>query len=505
MALQPILIAGQWRPANAASTFHAHNPATGEPFPEEYPVSAWADCDAALNAASEAAAALRSVPPAQLAKFLTRYAERLEARKSELVEIAHAETALAKSPRLADAELPRTTDQLRQAAAAALDGAWALPTIDSKLNIRSVLAPIGPVLTIGPNNFPFAFNGVAGGDFAAAIAAGNPVIAKAHPCHPRTSQLMAEEALAAVTESGLPSATVQKIYRTSREDGLRMAADKRLGAVGFTGSREAGMKLKAAADAVGKPVYLEMSSINPVLILPGALSERGEKISDEFGASCLMGCGQFCTSPGLVIVFAGADADKFIAGVKAKLEGTATATLLSWGVAQSLASGVQTLRAAGAELVTGGTKLAGNKFANTLLRATAEQFLASPEQLQTECFGNASLIVTARDESEVQQVISHLEGNLTGTIYSDSRGADDALYERLSPPLRQRVGRLLNDKMPTGVAVSPAMNHGGPFPATGHPGFTAVGVPAAMRRFAMLQCYDNVRPHRLPPALRDRA
>ena len=272
-----------------------------------------------------------------------------------------------------------------------------------KLNIRSMLAPIGPVLAIGPNNFPFAFNGVAGGDFAAAIAAGNPVIAKAHPCHPRTSRLMAEEALAAVKESGLPPATVQMIYRTSREDGLRMVADRRLGAIGFTGSRAAGMQLKAAADAVGKPVYLEMSSINPVLILPGALAERGEKLAEELGSSCLMGSGQFCTSPGLVIVFAGADADRFIAGVKAKLEGTPAATLLSSGVAQTLDGGVQTLKAAGAEVVTGGTPLAGNKFANTLLRVSGEQFLASPEKLQTEVFGNASLVVTARDEQEIRK------------------------------------------------------------------------------------------------------
>jgi NADP-dependent aldehyde dehydrogenase len=135
---------------------------------------------------------------------------------------------------------------------------------------------------------------------------------------------------------------------------------------------------------------------------------------------------------------------------------------------------------------------------------SGEQFLSSPEKLQTEMFGNASLIVVVRDAAQAAEILSHLEGNLTGAIYSDTHGADDALYEKLSPPLRQRVGRLLNDKMPTGVAVTAAMNHGGPFPATGHPGFTAVGFPASMRRFAMLQCYDNVRPHRLPPALRDK-
>ena len=503
MPNQPILIAGAWRAATVSANFSAENPATGEKLTEIFPVSTWADCDVALHAAAAAASELRNFSPAQIAAFLTRYAERLEARKVELVETAHAETALPRAPRLAEVELPRTSNQLRQAAAAALEGSWALPTIDAKLNLRSLLAPLGPVFCIGPNNFPFAYNGVAGGDFAAAIAVGNPVIAKAHPCHPLTTKLLAEEAFAALGETGLPLATVQMLYHLSAEDGLRLVADKRLGAVGFTGSRAAGMKLKAAAEAVGKPAYLEMSSLNPVLILPGALAERGEKILEEFTASCLLASGQFCTSPGLVILFAGADAEKFIAGVKAKLEVTAPAFLLSGGVAQNLAAGVDKLKAAGAEIVAGGFPLPGNKFANTLLRVSGEKFLTAPETLQTEVFGNASLIVTARDPMQAAEILSHLEGNLTGSIYSDTGGADDAAYEKLSPLLRMRVGRLLNDKMPTGVAVSAAMNHGGPFPATGHPGFTAVGFPAAMRRFAMLQCFDSVRPHRLPPALRD--
>ena len=504
MSTQPVLIAGQWRPAQASGTFHAENPANGERLSGEYPVSTWADCDTALNAAAEAARILRATTPEQIAKFLTRFAERIEARKSEIVETAHAETALPKSPRLMEVELPRTTGQSRQAAAAALEGSWALPTIDTKLNIRSVLGPLGPVLVFGPNNFPFAYNGVAGGDFAAAIAAGNPVIAKAHPCHPNTTRLLAEEALAALGESGLPPATVQMIYNIAPEDGLRWVADPRLGAVGFTGSRAAGMKLKAAADAVGKPIYLEMSSLNPVVILPGALAERGAKIMEEFTGSCLMASGQFCTSPGLTILFASNEAEQFIAGVKAKLEGTTPPTLLSSGVARNLAASVKTLQAAGAELVTGGLPLTGNRFANTLLRVSGEKFLSSPEKLQTEAFGNASLAVVVRDAGEAAAVINHLEGNLTGGIYSDAGGSDDALYGKLAPLLRTRVDRLLNDKMPTGVAVSPAMNHGGPFPATGHPGFTAVGIPASLRRFAALHCYDNVRPARLPDALQNK-
>jgi NADP-dependent aldehyde dehydrogenase len=504
MPTQPVLIASQWRAAKAGGTFQAENPATGEKLPGEFPVSAWADCNDALNAAAEAAAFLRTLPPEQIAQFLTRFAERIEARKSELVESAHAETALPKAPRLADVELPRTTNQLRLAAAAVLEGSWALPTIDSKSNIRSVLGPLGPVLVFGPNNFPFAYNGIAGGDFAAAIAAGNPVIAKAHPCHPNTSRLLAEEAIAAVRETGLPGATVQMIYNLAPEDGLRFVADRRLGAVGFTGSRAAGLKLKSAADAVGKPFYAELSSLNPVIILPGALAERGAKIVEDFTGSCLMANGQFCTSPGLTILVASDAAEQFIAGVKAKLESSMPGTLLSSGVGKNLAASVKTLQTAGAELVTGGSALAGNKFANTLLRVSGEQFLAEPEKLQTEAFGNTSLFVVARDAAQAAAVLERLEGNLTGCFYSDTTGSDDALYEKLFPLVRSRVGRLLNDKMPTGVAVSPAMNHGGPFPATGHPGFTAVGIPASLRRFAALHCYDNVRPSRLPAALRDK-
>ena len=264
------------------------------------------------------------------------------------------------------------------------------------------------------------------------------------------------------------------------------------------------MKLKAAADAVGKPIYLEMSSINPVVILPGALAERGDKLAEEFAGSCLLGNGQFCTSPGLVILLSGEATERFATGVKAKLEATTPSALLSSGVARSLAASVKALTDAGAQLVTGGSSLAVNRFANTLLRVNGDAFLASPEKLQTEAFGNASMLVEARDASQVTRILEHLEGNLTGAIYSDSKGSDDALYEQLAPLLRARVGRLLNDKMPTGVAVSTAMNHGGPFPATGHPGFTSVGLPAAMRRFAALHCFDNVRSHRLPLPLRDK-
>ncbi len=514
MTMRPVLIDGAWRAAKSAGSFRAENPATREPLADEYPVSAWADCDAALAAAVAAHEALRLVPAESIAKFLERFAERIEARAAEIVEMAHLETAYPKSPRLADVESPRTTNQLRQAAAAARDGSWQRVTIDSKANIRARHASIGPVCVFGPNNFPLAFGSASGGDFAAAIAAGNPVIAKANSSHPGTTQLFAEEAQAAVADVGLPRATVQLLYRTSHADGERLVADPRVGATGYTGSRSAGLKLKAAADKVGKPIYLELSSVNPVVMLPGALAERREQIVGEFMTSCLMGTGQFCTNPGLVILLDGGESQAFIADVAAKFAAAPVGTLLSSGVGKSLAAGIEKLRRGGAEVLSGGDGSGGGSgggaggggycCANTLLRTTAAKFTADSETWQTELFGNASLFVVAKNPDEVAAVLDHLEGNLTGCIYSDTKGGDDALYDQLAPRMRPHVGRLLNDKMPTGVAVSPAMNHGGPHPATGHSGFTAVGIPASLWRFTVLECYDNVRGHRLPAALRDK-
>ncbi len=502
---RPVLIAGAWRAAAAAGTFQAENPATREKLADEYPISSWADCEAALTAAASAAKVLRQASGSQLAEFLEVFAAGIESRAAELVEMAHTESALPVSPRLKDVELPRTTGQLRQAAKAARDGSWRHAILDTGAGIRACYAALGPVCVFGPNNFPFAFNSIAGGDFAAAIAAGNPVIAKANSSHPGTTRLLAEQALLAEQEARMPSGTVQLIYRTSHADGEKLVADPRVGATGYTGSRSAGLKLKAAADAAGKPIYLELSSINPVVILPGAIAERGDKIAEEFTGSCLMGTGQFCTNPGLVLLLAGDKTSSFVEKLVQQFNAAAVGTLLSASVAKNLGEAVGKLKSSGAqELTAGKGEGRGYCHANTLLQVQGEKFLADPELWQTEAFGNASLIVVAKNAAQAAQIVDSLEGNLTGCIYSDTSGSDDNLYDQLAPLLRFKVGRLLNDKMPTGVAVSPAMNHGGPYPATGHPGFTAVGIPAAMLRFAMLHCYDNVRPERLPDILQDK-
>ncbi|MDA7980661.1 MAG: aldehyde dehydrogenase (NADP(+)) [Pirellulales bacterium] len=506
MPIQPVLINGQWRTANHSGTFQAANPASGEKLADEYPISTWGDIDEALNASQQAFEALRQAPHEKIAVFLERFADLIEARSAELVELANRETALPSKPRLADVELPRTTGQLRQAAAAARSSGWARPTIDTGLDIRSCLEPIGPVCVFGPNNFPFAFGSASGGDFAAAIAAGNPVIAKANSSHPGTTRIFAEQALAALEESQLPKATVQLLYRTSHEDGERMVADPRVAATGYTGSRGAGLALKAAADQAGKPIYLELSSINPVVILPGALQERGTELVDEFTTSCLMGTGQFCTNPGLVVTLDDDLSRSFASKVAAAFDSAAAGTLLSQGVQHSLAGGVDRLLSLGAERMTEKTACedaSGFRCPNTVLSATGQQFLADADGFQTELFGNASLFLFCEDETQMANVLQALEGNLTGCVYSAKNGVDDETYGRIAPLLRARVGRLLNDKMPTGVAVTAAMNHGGPYPATGHSGFTAVGMPRSIERFATLACYDNVRPDRLPDILRD--
>jgi NADP-dependent aldehyde dehydrogenase len=505
MNIEKVLINGAWAESEGRETFQAVDPQSGQPLPGTFPVSPWGEIDRAVRAASEAAWRVRGWSGDRFAAFLDAFAGRLEKRADELIATAHVETALAIEPRLKTVELPRTVNQLRQAAAAALNGSWVQATIDTKANIRSMYAPIGPVVVFGPNNFPFAFNGAAGGDFAAAVAAGNPVIAKGHTSHPGTSRRLAEEAHQAALESDLPAGFVQLIYRTSHTDGERLVSHPLTGATGYTGSRQAGLRLKEAADRAGKPIYLELSSINPVFILPGALEERLEDVAQEFTTSCLMGTGQFCTNPGLVVLIGNANTEKFVAAVQQRFAQAPAGTLLSDGVRRNLVESVQKLTTAGARLLAGGHAQSGSavRCENTLLRVDGSTFLAHADALQTEAFGNESLFVVASDADQLLQIAARLEGNLTGCLYSHREGHDDALYDRLAPVLRIRVGRLLNDKMPTGVAVSPAMNHGGPFPATGHPGFTAVGIPASLRRFAALECYDNVRPHRLPPALRD--
>lgn len=503
-AVEPVLINGEWRQANARGDFGAVDPSTGRSLPERFPVSEMADVEAALDAGVAAARELREAQPGAIGDFLDAFGEGLIDRREVLVASAATETGLPAEPRLNSVELPRTADQMHQAAAAVRDRSWTMATIDTAAGIRSMFRPLGkPVAVFGPNNFPFAFNSVSGGDFVAAIAAGNPVIGKAHSSHPMTTKLLAEVASEAGNATGMPRALVQLIYRLAHADGEALAGHPKLGAIGFTGGRRGGLSLKGPADEAGVPIYLEMSSVNPVFLLQGALEERGDEIASEFVGSCTLGAGQFCTNPGLVIVPTSREGDAFVEATISMFTARDPGTLL--GGPDHIAAAVDTLVAAGAEVLVGGSVVDGDafRFANTILTVSAAAFVDDPDSLQTEAFGPVSLIVTARDATEMAAIAGVLEGNLTGGIYSASSSVDDDAYAVIEPELRQHIGRLLNDKMPTGVAVSPAMNHGGPYPSTGHPGFTAVGIPSSIHRFAALHSYDNVADHRLPTELRD--
>ena len=311
-------------------------------------------------------------------------------------------------------------------------------------------------------------------------------------------------------ETGMPSAMIQLIYRTSHEDGYKLVAHHRLAGTGYTGARWTGIKLMEAAHKAGNQFFAELSSVNPVFMLPGALRERGAELSEDFVVSNLLGTGQFCTNPGIVVLVKGDDAETFIADTKTKFEAAPVGTLLGPSAASSFGEGVDMLIKAGADTVTGSTPGGGKGccYHNTLLRTTGAAFIANPDGesgFQTEIFGNGALIVVADSTDELVGICSAFEGNLTGCIYSATNGSDDAAYWQIAPELRTKVGRLLNDKMPTGVAVSPAMNHGGPFPATGSPQFTAVGIPGSITRWTSLWSYDAVRPERLPPALQDKS
>lgn len=496
---RPILLDGIWTNGAGSDTFEGRSPATGAHL-GTFPVSGWSDVDAMLDASERAYRGLVDHPEAAAA-FLERFASRIDGRADELAACATAETALPTHPRLIDVEIPRTTSQLRQAAEAARTRSWVRPVINAQHRIASMLRPIpGAVVVFGPNNFPFAFNGIAGGDFAAAIASGHPVIAKANPGHPLTTEMLAVEALAAVDEVGLHPATVQMLYRTSHADGARLVGDTRVAASAYTGSKAGGLALKAAADAAGKPIFLEMSSINPVVLLPGVWPERGEELVEELVGSMLLGVGQFCTSPGLILSFTRSNGE--LLSVLAQRVGTApVGTLLAEKVQTDLERTRSTWLDAGAREVaraqSGGQ---GCSFPNTLMATDASTFIEHHAALQTEAFGNMSLFVDVPDLESLLHCISCLEGSLTASVFSAIDG-DDEIYDAVAPRLAERAGRLLNDKAPTGVAVVSAMNHGGPYPATGHPGFTAVGIPASITRFGMLQCFDNVRPHRLPVEL----
>ena len=503
----PVLISGTWRQAEMIQYFSAINPMTKVQIDEFYPVSSKQDIFETIKSAAIASRELLNISPSKRADFLEKFADRIENRKEEIVKMANQETGYAIEPRLLNVELPRMTDQLRKVACAVREHSWTMPVIDTGVNIRSLNQSLeGGIAIFSPNNFPLVFNSVGGSDFAGAIGAGNSVICKGNPSHPGTTRLLAEEAHEAIKETGMPLNTFQLIYHMEESIGLILAGSPDIGAIAYTGSRKCGMTLKASAEKTGNPIYLEMSSANPVLILPDAIKKRDSQIAEELVKSCTLGTGQFCTKPGLVLVFKDQIADEFIDKVKKLMEETPDGVLLSESVMIKLDENVGHLREAGARPLTGASRneaSPGYSYKNTLLTIEGSQFIEKSSDFQIEAFGPQTMIVIMENVEQAEKIIELLEGNLTGTIYSETSEEDKLLYERLVPLLTRKVGRITNDKMPTDVAVVTSMNHGGPYPATGHPAFSSVGIPFSMQRFSMRKCFDGVSDERLPVAIQN--
>lgn len=503
----PILIAGSWAEDPSSETFSATNPATGEKLEGAYPVSSRQTLERMARCSAEAASELNTIDPRRFAAFLDSHASLIDERRKSIAEMAHLETGLEISPRLMESEMDRTIDQLSQAAGCVRSGEWVSARIDTEKNLRSMYEPLGGgVLTIGPNNFPLAYNAIAGGDFAAAIAARNPIIAKGHPLHPGTTRLLAECAHEAAKSTGMPDGTVQMFYHCTPEDGLSLIRMPEVSAFGFTGSQKAGLAMKEATDETGTPAYLELSSINPMFLLPGAVGTRGGDIGQSIADSMLAASGQQCTCPGLIVLMESEESEAMIARLTQQLSEAEPQVMLSHDGVDSLHDAVQHNIEQGAERVIGGKPMPGDaaRYEHTLLRVSASRFLENHQELQTEMFGVAALLVVCDNDDQFVEVARKLEGNLTGTIHHDGSEQDRALHDLLVRVLRLRVGRLIHNGVPTGVSVNAATVHGGPYPATGHPGFTAVGMPTAIHRFAALRCYDQVDEWALPPELRDK-
>jgi NADP-dependent aldehyde dehydrogenase len=502
MSDQSILVAGGWRPAAAVDSYRALNPSTGAPHPAVWPVSGWSDVDAALDAAVAAAHDLAVLPPARIASFLEGYAARLEACGGDLVDAAHAETGLPRSPRLADVELPRMLDQLRQAAAAARAETWRMPMIDRAKNIRSAAFGLGPIVVLPPANFPLAFGAITGGDFAAAIAAGNPVIAKAHRGHPGVSMVAARHVREAVREAGLPPATVQLLHGIGRGDGERLVADPRVGGSAFTGSEAAGRRLFAAAATAGKVMWVEMGSLNPAVLLPHALAERGDEIAAELTTSVTGSAGQLCTKPGIVFLIDDAAGGHFVSAAVSRFKAVGPQVLLTASGRGQLDEAVALLAQAGARLLVDGPAAAGPCCRSpSLLDVTATAFCAAPQAFLVEAFGNATLLVRCGSLDELCRAVAHVQGTLAASLYA--AGGDAEAARAVRPLLVARAGRLVENRMPTGLAVTAPMQHGGPWPSAGPPFFSAVGMPWTLLRFARRICFDNCPHDALPPCLHD--
>ncbi|WP_087017235.1 aldehyde dehydrogenase (NADP(+)) [Thaumasiovibrio subtropicus] len=452
----------------------------------------------------------RKTSASQRAQFLNAIGKAIMALGDTLILRAMAETGLPQA-RL-EGERGRTVGQLAMFADSLQRGLTTVPRLDSAMPERTPLPradlrlghiPLGPVAIFGASNFPLAFS-VAGGDTASALAAGCPVIVKAHSAHPGTSELIAHAILSAASETEMPDGVFSLLFDSHRDIGQGLVAHPLIKAVGFTGSRAGGTALMQLAQQRPEPipVYAEMSSINPVCLMPDALASRGTQLVDGFCTSLQMGAGQFCTNPGLVIGFDSPELERFTEQTAEKLNQTTSQTMLTPGIHSAYEAGVgKWIQSPQVAMVAEGERNEKpNQCTPYLFSTTADAFLAD-QALREEVFGAASLVVKCRDMTQFIAVIHALDGQLTATLHCGEHDAP-ADVQAILDELELKVGRVLFNGFPTGVEVCYAMVHGGPFPATSDARTTSVGA-TAIERFLRPVCYQDVPNDFLPEALRD--
>ncbi|WP_228717283.1 aldehyde dehydrogenase (NADP(+)) [Allosaccharopolyspora coralli] len=493
----------------SGAKIRAVDPGTGEELEPAFAYGSDEDVDRACEAAREAFGSYRALDPARRARFLERIADNIDAVGVALLERAHAESGLPMG-RLTG-ERARTTGQLRMFATLLREDGVEHPRIDPaqpdrtpapRADIRQRRVPLGPVAVFGASNFPLAFS-VGGGDTASALAAGCPVVVKAHDAHPGTSELVARAVSAAVADEGLPAGTFSLLFGSGPGLGVRLVMDPRIQAVGFTGSRSGGLSLLAAAQARPRPipVFAEMSSTNPVFLLPGALAERAEEIADAFVGSLTAGAGQFCTNPGLVVAVDGPDLRRFLDTSAAAVGESAPATMLTPAIAAAYEQGLSALAAHPAvEVLARGAETELPHRCRSALLATDADSFTTDSALQHEVFGSSSLVIRCRDQEQVRKVAAHVEGQLTATVHASESDRSEA--GTLLESLELTAGRILFNGWPTGVEVGHAMVHGGPFPATSDSRTTSVGT-LAVDRFLRPVAYQDVPAELLPSSVRD--
>jgi len=513
MQLTGLSFIGSQRGSRNGSSFQAFSPQTGEPIQPVFRSATLQELDRAAQLAAEAFSSFSQSSGKTRAALLRRIADAFESRRDDLAQRAQAETALP-TPRLTG-EVTRTANQFRLFAAVVEEGSWVQARIDPALpdrqplprpDIRSMLRPLGTVAVFGASNFPLAFS-VGGGDTASALAAGCPVIVKAHPAHPGTSEIAAQIIAEAVSAESLHSGLFSMLFDSGIEIGSALVRHPLIRAVAFTGSLRAGRALMDLAASRPDPIpcFTEMSSGNPVFILPGALRKGPSALAQGLFGSFTLGAGQFCTKPGVIFVSESPQSVAFRDELKSFVEQAHPFTLLTSGIAREY-DRATAARAEQLPLSSEAHSSAENGNSTRPFHAEAklftialDQLLRQPE-LADEIFGPDTLIVRCGETKDYLQAARALSGHLTATILGDED--DLAANRELIQILEQKAGRVIFNGFPTGVEVTHAMVHGGPYPSTSDPRFTSVG-SLAIYRFARPICFQNFPQSLLPPELQD--